>query len=227
VTNIDLAVAIPKAWLALRCPSCFFWVPASGTRCQATAFFCQPAPGGWQGGRPEDATLYRQLGKNAGVIIMRPPTTRQVLAVARPRFEPALFSEPTVQSPRPVGSRRSPGSISARSRAARLGIPLFSSAMKPSRFGSGGSGVVIESGLQSGWPRDNNAGPRCAFAASKRIEVRRCNRCNAARQPWQIWRPWQSNPCMFLILKAYRGFESRTLDRGETRVRHAAQHEPA
>ena len=42
------------------------------------------------------------------------------------------------------------------------------------------------------------------------LEGRRCNRCNAARQPWQIWRPWQSNSCMFLNLKAYRGFESHS-----------------
>ena len=60
--------------------------------------------------------------------------------------------------------------ISARSRASEAWNSLSSSAMKPSRFGSGGSGVVIESGY-SPVGQDNNACPRCAFAASKGIEV--------------------------------------------------------
>ena len=39
---------------------------------------------------------------------------------------------------------------------------------------------------------------------------RRCNRCNVARQPWHIWHARQSNPCMLLGLKGYRGFESHS-----------------
>ena len=49
------------------------------------------------------------------------------------------------------------------------------------------------------------------FAGDGGRRGNRCNRCDAARQPWQIWRTWQSNPCMFLNLKATRETESLSL----------------
>ena len=91
---------------------------------------------------------------------------------ASPRFEPALFSEPT-QAARPVVSQRqnadsktwiwSQRVISARSRHENR-KSLSSSAMKPRRFGSGGSeGHRVSK--RSGWPRQ--ACPRSDAASSK------------------------------------------------------------
>jgi hypothetical protein len=133
----------------------------------------------------------------------------QITLVAGPRFEPALFSELTVQLPRPAGSQRQTQirkdlnlfPESDLRAVKRRGVEFLCPrpARTPSRFGSGGSGW---SSSQHTVRLAKTITPVHGEPLPLRSDRgRRCNRCNVARQPWQIWRLWQSNPCMFLNLK--------------------------